>query len=85
MDGSTRPGRTNEAPVVPLGLLVVGLGAFCGAVVYPVQQAVWHRSPTALLAVDVVLPTEVVTVVLVLVALGVVTTTYSLVLLVGRL
>jgi hypothetical protein len=82
---STRSGRTNETPVVPLGLLVVGVVALCGAVLYPFQQVFWHHSPTTLLAADIALPAGVVTVALVLVALSVVTMSYSVVLLVTRI
>ena len=87
MTDTLRPGRTSGTPLVPLGLLFVALLALCGAVVYPFQQLFWQLSPTALLATDAVLPVpaRVGVVVVGLLALVVVATTYSVVLLIGRL
>ena len=85
MNKSLRSDRAEKAPVVPLGMLLVGLISLCGAVIYPFQQVFWHQSPTALLFADVALPAGAVAVVFGLVALAVVATTYSVILLAGRL
>jgi hypothetical protein len=72
-------------PLVPLGLLVVGLLALCLAVFYPFQQLFRQLSPTALLSGSLVIPAETVALVATLVAVFVVATLYGMVTLLLRL
>jgi hypothetical protein len=77
--------RSDQRPLLPLGLIVVGLLALCGAVAYPFQQLFRGLSPASLRSSALVLPAEVGVVSVCLVLLAVVTTVYGVLLLFLRL
>ena len=87
MDERVRLERSTRRPLLPLGLILVGLTALCGAVIYPFQQV--FGAPSASLAAlrspALVLPAEASAVTLCLVLLAVVTTVYGTLLLFIRL
>lgn len=85
MDRSVRFDQSAGRPLFPLGLIVVGLLAFCGAVAYPFQQLFRGLSPTTLGYPTLVLPAEVGVVAVSLLLLAVVTTVYGVLLLFVRL
>jgi hypothetical protein len=85
MSKAMRSGRTYGDPVLPLGLLVLGLLSLCVAVLYPVQQLFGQLTPLSLLSGVPVLPPATVATVACLLALSAVATVYAVVLLFVRL
>jgi hypothetical protein len=87
MDERVRLEPSTRRPLLPFGLILVGLIALCGAVAYPFQRMFGapSTSPAALRSPALVLPAEVSAVTLCLVLLAVVATVYGSLLLFVRL
>jgi hypothetical protein len=85
MSKAMRSERTYGDPILPLGLLVVGLLALCVAVLYPARQVLGGLTPLSLLSGVPAVPPATVAVVACLLVLSAVATLYAIVLLFVRL
>ena len=84
--GRTPRRTTSGDPVLPLGLLVVGLLSLCAAVLYPMQRLLDSASPTGVIANSLVfLSADTAVVVLGCLTVSAAATTLGVVMLIIRL